>query len=63
MECDFNLLCYGLFKIPKVIITQKALLNNSIKFFLNNSFVIFLYILKHHGLKLEMEKNVTFNII
>jgi hypothetical protein len=24
MECDFNLLCYGLFKIPKIVIILKA---------------------------------------
>jgi hypothetical protein len=26
MECDFNLLCYGLFKIPKTIIILKEFL-------------------------------------
>ncbi len=26
-ECDFNLLCYGLFKIPKIVIIFKAFLN------------------------------------
>jgi hypothetical protein len=24
MDCDFNLLCYGLFKIPEIIIILKA---------------------------------------
>jgi hypothetical protein len=27
MECDFNLLCYGLFKIQKIIIILKAFLS------------------------------------
>jgi hypothetical protein len=27
MECDFNVLCYELFKIQKTIITLKTLLN------------------------------------
>jgi len=27
MECDFNLLCYGLFKISKIIIILKAFEN------------------------------------
>jgi hypothetical protein len=40
MECDFNLLCYGLFKIQKIIIILKAFL--SIKnIFFKKFFVIF----------------------
>jgi hypothetical protein len=40
MECDFNLLCYGLFKIPKIIIILKEF--RSIKKLLfKKKFVIF----------------------
>jgi len=39
MECDFDLLCYELFKIQKTIIILKILLNISLK----NS-MIFLFI-------------------
>jgi hypothetical protein len=33
MECDFNLLCYGLFKIPKIIIILKAFLSIFLNYF------------------------------
>jgi hypothetical protein len=42
MECDFNLLCYGLFKIPKIIIILKALLSIKKILFKKYYFVIFL---------------------
>jgi hypothetical protein len=41
MECDFNLLCYGLFLIPKTIIIFKSLLSILKRFFKKKSFVIF----------------------
>jgi hypothetical protein len=40
MECDFNLLCYGIFLIPKLIIILKVFLSIK-KIFKKNSFEIF----------------------
>ncbi len=40
MECDFNLLCYGLKINPKIVIILKALLNIFLK-----KIMIFLYVL------------------
>jgi hypothetical protein len=38
MKYDFNLLCYGLFKIPKTKIILKVFLSIKIDFFLELSF-------------------------
>jgi len=40
MEYDFNLLCYGLFKIPKIVIILEAFLSIE-KNYLKNIFLWF----------------------
>jgi hypothetical protein len=41
MEFDFNLLCYGLFEIPKIAIIIKALFKHLKIIIKSNNFVIF----------------------
>jgi hypothetical protein len=45
MKCDFNLLCYGLFKISQIVIIFKALLSIKKKSLKNFFFVIFFNVL------------------
>jgi hypothetical protein len=43
MECDFNLLCYELFKIPKTIIILEAFLSIQRKLFKKKIFCDIFY--------------------
>jgi hypothetical protein len=61
MECDFNLLCYGLFKIPKVVFILKAFLSIIIIIIILN--LIFFICLMASWLETKNGKKITFNII
>jgi hypothetical protein len=43
MECDFNLLCHGLFKIPKILIIFKILFKHLKIIIKKNFFCDFFY--------------------